>query len=311
VGTPDGSSENRVAHVRTRRHREFGLMPNVFIIAGPNGAGKTTYARRFLAEELQLVEFLNADTVAAGLSAFAPEKAAFAAGRFMLRHMGALIQERRSFSFETTLSGRTLAALLRPMRVAGYRVRLDFLWVRDVSISEERVRQRVAKGGHDIPGAVQRRRFHLGIRNLFELYRPLLDHWRLFDNSDCDPLLVAEEEDGALFVRDAARLASIERMANIAVMPGPSRDTVEEPWALTPEEETRCAVRALRKAFADAVLENLRFGLPVIQWRDGRVVEVPAEELAPLARRILAANGEPLPKEGSATVDSPPVGQTG
>jgi hypothetical protein len=53
----------------------------------------------------------------------------------------------------------------------------------------------------------------------------------------------------------------------------------------------------MRKAFADAVLENLRFGLPVIQYRDGKVVEVPAEELAPLAREILAANGEFLPGE--------------
>ena len=68
---------------------------------------------------------------------------------------------------------------------------------------------------------------------------------------------------------------------------------------ITPEEETRRAIRAMRKAFADAVLENLRFGLPVIQWRDGKVVEVPPEELAPLARRILAANGEPLPEESS------------
>jgi hypothetical protein len=58
-------------------------------------------------------------------------------------------------------------------------------------------------------------------------------------------------------------------------------------------------MRAMRKAFADAVLENLRYGLPVIQYRDGQVVEIPAEQLAPLARRILAANGEPLPAEPS------------
>ena len=56
----------------------------------------------------------------------------------------------------------------------------------------------------------------------------------------------------------------------------------------------------MRKAFAHAVLENLRFGLPVVQYRDGKVVHVPAEELAPLARRILAANGEPLPEDIAA-----------
>ena len=59
-------------------------------------------------------------------------------------------------------------------------------------------------------------------------------------------------------------------------------------------------MRAMRKAFADAVLENLRFGLPIVQYRDGQIIEVPAEELAPLARRILEANGEPLPEEIAA-----------
>ena len=66
---------------------------------------------------------------------------------------------------------------------------------------------------------------------------------------------------------------------------------------MTPAEETRASMRAMRKAFADAVPENLRFGLPVVQYIDGNVVHVPAE---PLARRILAANGEPLPEDIAA-----------
>ena len=56
-------------------------------------------------------------------------------------------------------------------------------------------------------------------------------------------------------------------------------------------------MRAMRRAYAKVVLENKSFGLPVIQWRDGiGVVEVPAEQLEPLARRILEVNGEPLPE---------------
>jgi hypothetical protein len=54
----------------------------------------------------------------------------------------------------------------------------------------------------------------------------------------------------------------------------------------------------LRLAFADVVFENLRFGLPVIQGREGGgVVEVPAVLLVPLARRILEVKGEPIPEE--------------
>lgn len=59
-------------------------MPNIIIIAGPNGAGKTTAAPNLLSKSLHINHFVNADTIAAGLSAFAPEKAAIQAGRAML-----------------------------------------------------------------------------------------------------------------------------------------------------------------------------------------------------------------------------------
>lgn len=283
-----------------------GVMPNLFVIAGPNGAGKTTYARRFLPEELGVREFVNADLIAAGLSPYAPDRAAFEAGRLMLRRIRDLAAGGESFAFETTLSGRTYAPLLRAMRAAGYRVWLDFLWVSELGVTRSRVRQRVAKGGHDVPEAVQRRRFHLGVRNLAGLYRPLLDHWRLLDQTGLQAQLVAEEQDGVFAVADAARLAVIERAASVRFMPETRPSAVEEPDGMSPAENTRRALRALRKAFADAVLENLRFGLPVIQGRDGRVVEIPAEELAPYARRILAANGEPLPEESAGTAGSAP-----
>jgi predicted ABC-type ATPase len=276
-------------------------MPNLFVIAGPNGAGKTTYARRFLPEEMRTREFVNADLIAAGLSPFAPDKAAFEAGRIMLNRLRELAAQRDNFSFETTLSGRTYAPLLREMRAAGYRIRMDFLWIPQLGITRQRVRQRVAKGGHDIPEEVQQRRFQLGIRNLATLYRPLLDHWRLYDNTFARPHLIVEEEDGDLRVADAGRLAVIEQAASVSFVPDTPKDThVEEPMAFTPAEETRRSMRAMRKAYADAVLENLRFGLPIIQYRDGQIIEVPAEDLAPQARRILEANGELLPEEIAA-----------
>jgi len=81
-------------------------------------------------------------------------------------------------------------------------------------------------------------------------------------------------------------------------MPEERADHVEEPAGLSPwTDETRGSMRAMRRAYARVVLENKAFGLPVIQWRQGRgVVEVPAEQLEPLARRILEVNGEPLPE---------------
>ena len=252
--------------------------------------------RRFLPEEVRCREFVNADLIAAGLSPFAPDKAAFEAGRIMLNRLRLLAEQRQDFSFETTLSGRGYASLLRDGRAAGYHIRLDFLWIPNLEITRQRVRQRVTKGGHNIPDEVQQRRFQLGIRNLAELYRPLVDHWRLYDNTGGHPHFVAEEERGKLRVGDADRLEFIEKSSGVRFMPD-SPKVVEEPVALVLGEETRKSLRAMRKAFADVVLENQAWGLPVIQWREGRgVVEVPPEQLEPLARRILEVDGDPLPE---------------
>jgi len=81
--------------------------PKIVIIAGPNGAGKTTFAREFLPREAGCPRFVNADLIASGLSPFEPEKVAFRAGRMMLEEIARHAAERRSFAFETTLSGVT------------------------------------------------------------------------------------------------------------------------------------------------------------------------------------------------------------
>lgn len=79
-------------------------MPNVIVISGANGAGKSTLAPYLLRYTFGILEYVNADTIAAGLSAFAPESAAVEAGRIMLKRLDELADERRNFAFETTLS---------------------------------------------------------------------------------------------------------------------------------------------------------------------------------------------------------------
>jgi predicted ABC-type ATPase len=272
-------------------------MPKLFVIAGPNGAGKTTYARDFLPAEMHCFEFVNADLIAAGVSPFAPDKAGIEAGRIMIRRLRRLLADRKDFAFETTLSGYGHSALLEEARHAGYRIRLDFLWVESLEVTRERVRERVRKGGHDIPDHVQQRRFGKGPRMLIEYFRPLLDHWRLFDNSGDHPKLIVEEEDGVLRITDASRVAVFEEKTKIRLVPEVPPRTVEEHAIPALGAETRAALRALRRAYARVVLENKALGLPVVQWREGRgVVKIPAELLEPFARRILESNGDPLPE---------------
>lgn len=178
-------------------------VPNVYVIAGPNGAGKTTLAREFLPHYAGCVEFVNADLIAAGLSPFAPERAAFRAGRLMLEQIRKLARERVDFAFETTLSGRTYSSLLQEFREFGYAVHLFFLWIPTVEMSLARVADRVLQGGHNIPEDDIRRRFDRGLRNLFDYYRPLLDSWTILDNSTRVPRAVVREIAGNLEVLDA------------------------------------------------------------------------------------------------------------
>jgi predicted ABC-type ATPase len=83
--------------------------PLIVVVAGPNGAGKSTAARQLLQGALAVQEFVNADTIAAGLSSFRPRSAAMAAGRVMLERIHSLAASRIDFAFETTLASRTFA----------------------------------------------------------------------------------------------------------------------------------------------------------------------------------------------------------
>lgn len=167
-------------------------MPSVFIIAGPNGAGKTTVSKAVLRDALGVREFVNADVIAAGLSGFDPERAAFAAGRVMLTRLRELAAAHESFAFETTLASRTFAPWLAELKTQGWRVRILYVWVQSADTSVARVAARVRKGGHDVPEDVIRRRYLRSAHNLFSLYLPLANAWRIYDNTGGKPRLIAK-----------------------------------------------------------------------------------------------------------------------
>ena len=143
------------------------VLPKLIIIAGPNGAGKSTLAPLLLRDKLKLTEYVNADTIALGLSAFAPENAAMEAGRVMLNRLHDLAAQRKSFAFETTLATRSYAKWLKALMEQGYDVHLIYLWLRSPEIAIARVQERVRAGGHDVPEATIRRRYKRGVENFF------------------------------------------------------------------------------------------------------------------------------------------------
>ena len=167
----------------------------ILVIAGPNGAGKTTFARRYLEREGARRRFVNGDDIAARLRPDDPAAVAQKAGRLALREMEAHVAKGEDFATETTLSGRTYAKRIRRWRAAGYRVAIIYLRVPSADYSVARVARRVREGGHHIPEAVIRRRFERSWRNFRDLYRKVVDEWRVYDNSGEIPVLLEESEE--------------------------------------------------------------------------------------------------------------------
>ena len=136
-----------------------------------------------LRDAFRVNEFVNADALAAGLSAYNPKVVNFQAGRLMVRRLHELAAARKSFGFETTLASRSYAAWLKKLAAAGYIVSLLYCWVGSPELAVQRVKQRVREGGHDVPEQIVRRRYYRGAHNLFQLYMPLAENWAVWDNS--------------------------------------------------------------------------------------------------------------------------------
>ncbi len=166
----------------------------IVIIAGSNGVGKTTFAYEFLPKEADSSVFINADLIASGLSPFQPESAAIRSGKLMLREMDSYVRQGKSFSFETTLSGKLYAVKIHQWQALRYQVKLIFLSLPRVEMAIARVASRVAQGGHHIPEEVIRRRFDLGWKNFQMIYKPIVDLWIHYDNSKETPRLIDRGE---------------------------------------------------------------------------------------------------------------------
>jgi predicted ABC-type ATPase len=167
--------------------------PQVIIIAEPNGAGKTTLAPFLLRDQLRVLEYVNADPIAHGLSGFDPASVALQAGRVMLNRLHELAKQQKTFAFETTLPAKHYAGWIKKLRIEGYAFQLMFLWLQSPELAVQRVRERVQTGGHDVAEQIIRRRFAAGLRNFSKLYQPLANTWAVYDNSgSSNPRMIAQ-----------------------------------------------------------------------------------------------------------------------
>ncbi len=188
--------------------------PRVVVFAGPNGAGKSTHADDILAG-LGIKTFVNADYIARGLSGKDTDAVAFEAGRIMLGRLRQLSAAREDFAFESTLSSRTFSLFLRTLKNDGYPVSIYYFSLATARLAVQRVKLRVALGGHHVPADVVRRRFGRSLQNFMTLYAPLAATWALFDNSSVGQAkLVATHASGKLSLKEPTTWLKLKKLAD-------------------------------------------------------------------------------------------------
>lgn len=156
----------------------------IHVLAGVNGAGKSSIVGATI--RANGGQYYNPDEAAREILAIHPglgqteaNAAAWEQGRRLLHRA---IEQRLDFTFETTLGGTTMPALLAEASRAGIEIYVFFVGLDSAEAHIARVRQRVRAGGHDIPEAAIRRRYRHSLINLVTLL-PVLTELRMYDNS--------------------------------------------------------------------------------------------------------------------------------
>jgi predicted ABC-type ATPase len=148
------------------------------MVAGPNGSGKSTLIAGLRDAGFALPAlYINADDLqrAHGLTA---ERAQQLAEELRTK----AIANREPVMYETVASHPSKIAELQRARAAGFRITLLLVATDDPALNVERVRDRVAAGGHDVPEDRIRARYERTLA-LFASALRFADEALVYDNS--------------------------------------------------------------------------------------------------------------------------------
>jgi predicted ABC-type ATPase len=202
--------------------------PKIYVLAGVNGSGKSSIGGAAI--RAAGAAYFNPDEAAAKLRQLHPHldqalanSTAWQIGKQLLERA---IAERKEFAFESTLGANTMTTLLITAAKAGFEVHIWYAGLDSPERNIARVRQRVARGGHDIPEAAIRKRYETSRLNLIKLL-PHVISLRVFDNSaEADPhsgvaplpVLVLEVQRGVIVAVDLTRTPQWAKPIVVAAM---------------------------------------------------------------------------------------------
>ncbi len=174
-------------------------MPTLILVAGPNGSGKSTLSTEISAG----VTVVDPDALARMIAPAEPFRAAIPAARRAIVMCRTLITQQASFIVESTLAGHGAMSLMATAKLAGYRTLLIYVALGDPDLHIDRVRLRVAQGGHDIPDADIRRRYFRSLSRAPEAIR-LADEAIVLDNAGPEPERVLMLRSGQITWKSAS-----------------------------------------------------------------------------------------------------------
>lgn len=186
--------------------------PRLWIVAGPNGCGKSTvYSRSDVSEFDGSVWIINPDLLTKRLQTDEgldlPQANLSAVTRIEV-WLNASVDVHQTIGVETVLSTPKYRKLVLKAKERGFDVRLIYVYLDTLDRQLERIRLRVAKGGHDVPSdKVAERR----LRSFHEFpwfFWQAHQAW-VFDNSGAEPKLVAWKENGSLARHSGALLGEL------------------------------------------------------------------------------------------------------
>ena len=193
--------------------------PIFWIIGGPNGSGKSSlYSDVDIEDFGRSVWIINPDLLSARIrdvEVLPLETADLEAVRRIKAWIEASIRAYQTIGVETVLSTDKYRRLVHEAKRRAFEFRLIYILLNSPDRNVERVRIRVAKGGHDVPEARIRERYGRSLAQLPWFLEQADQAW-IFDNSGPHPHRIAQKQSGTITVDPDALpeiVAAINRLA--------------------------------------------------------------------------------------------------
>lgn len=161
------------------------------IFAGVNGAGKSTLYQLHSLDKNQ--PRVNTDEIVQKIGDWKNVRDQIKAGKIAVKNIKDYITQGISFNQETTLTGKSIINNIAKAKENGYQVILHYIGLESAELAKKRVKQRVFKGGHDIPEDIIERRYQESFDNL-KIAIPYCDKVNIYDNTNMLTLICRIED---------------------------------------------------------------------------------------------------------------------